>query len=101
MTEIDMQINPGERLKAIRDEIDKIDEQIILLWAQRNQLAAEAGTIKRYSGGTVYSHARDNEVRERFVDLGEQNGIPRDLGRLAIGTLMSASYAVQRQPIST
>ncbi len=100
MSELDTVTNPAERLAGLRAEIDAIDEQIIALWAQRNNLAAAVGAIKQETGAPVYAHNRDLEVRDRWGQRCEEVGIRRDLGREACGLLMTTSYAAQRAPLS-
>ncbi|MEW6734328.1 MAG: chorismate mutase [Acidobacteriota bacterium] len=52
-----------------RDEIDKLDEQLIKLLNRRSQCAIEIGRIKRTEGLPVYSPAREQQVIENVIRL--------------------------------
>ena len=58
-----------------RDEIDRIDEELVRLLNQRSTCAIEIGRIKRDIGQPVYSPSREKEVLERVTGI---NGGPLD-----------------------
>jgi len=58
-----------------RDEIDRIDEQLVRLLNERSQCAIEIGRIKRDAGLAVYSPSREKEVIEHVTSV---NGGPLD-----------------------
>jgi chorismate mutase len=58
-----------------RDEIDRIDEELVRLLNQRSTCAIEIGRIKRDIGQPVYSPSREKEVLEHVTRI---NGGPLD-----------------------
>ena len=58
-----------------RDEIDRIDEQLVRLLNARSQCAIEIGRIKRDAGLPVYSPSREKQVIEHVTSV---NGGPLD-----------------------
>jgi len=58
-----------------RDEIDRIDEQLVRLLNERSQCAIEIGRIKRDAGLAVYSPSREQQVIEHVTVV---NGGPLD-----------------------
>lgn len=58
-----------------RDEIDRIDEQLVRLLNERSQCAIEIGRIKRDASLAVYSPQREKQVIEHVTAV---NGGPLD-----------------------
>ena len=58
-----------------RDEIDRIDEELVRLLNERSKCAIEIGRIKREMGQPVYTPSREKEVIEHVTGI---NGGPLD-----------------------
>lgn len=58
-----------------RDEIDRIDEQLVRLLNARSQCAIELGRIKREMGLAIYSPSREKQVIDHVTAV---NGGPLD-----------------------
>ena len=58
-----------------RDEIDRIDEELVRLLNERSKCAIEIGRIKREIGQPVYSPSREKQVIEHVTGI---NGGPLD-----------------------
>ncbi len=54
-------------LKKLREEIDKIDKEILRLLSERARLVLKIGEKKRREGLPIYSPAREREVMERWL----------------------------------
>lgn len=52
-----------------RDEIDRIDEELVRLLNARSNAAIEIGRIKREIGQPVYSPSREKEVLEHVTRI--------------------------------
>ena len=52
-----------------RDEIDRIDEELVRLLNQRSTCAIEIGRIKREIGQPVYSPSREKQVIEHVTGI--------------------------------
>ena len=52
------------RMRALRDRIDALDEQIVGLLNERAACALEIGEIKRTVGMAIYQPGREQEVLE-------------------------------------
>lgn len=85
-----------ERLSKLRDEIDRIDEEIVKLLNKRAQVALEIGRIKRELGLPIFVPARESEVFERIVRLGEGGLFPRDSLLHVFREIVSACVSIQR-----
>lgn len=59
-----------ERLRALRDEIDGIDQALLGLLRARAALAIQAGRVKRGLGQPVHCPEREAEVLLRLRALG-------------------------------
>ena len=64
------------RMRALRDRIDALDEQIVGLLNERAACALEIGEIKRTVGMAIYQPGREREVLDhvRRVNPGPLDG---------------------------
>jgi chorismate mutase len=63
------------KIEDWRDEIDRLDEQLVKLLNARSQCAIELGRIKRELGLAIYSPDREREV---IAHVTAANGGPLD-----------------------
>ena len=59
---------PTERIGELRGAIDACDAAIIELVRRRLEISQEIGTLRKASGGTRLSLAREQQVLARFQD---------------------------------
>ncbi len=82
-------------LKSLRNQIDKLDLQILKLVNERADLAAEIGRIKNDQGAEVFSPAREEEVLKNVL---EANKGPLDEATIrgVFREIISGSRALQK-----
>lgn len=81
-------------LDGIRDEIDKIDDQLVELFRRRMEIVGKVADAKRGSGASVTDPARERAVLARVVErVGPECA---DGARLLFSTLFGLSKARQR-----
>ncbi|MBM2619262.1 chorismate mutase [Actinoplanes sp. LDG1-06] len=56
----------ADEIRAMRERIDEIDQQIIDLWQERARLSQTVGKTRMASGGTRLVLSREREIVERF-----------------------------------
>ncbi|WP_127499705.1 chorismate mutase [Actinoplanes solisilvae] len=56
----------AHEIRAMRERIDEIDQQIIDLWLERAGLSQQVGRTRMASGGTRLVLSREREIVERF-----------------------------------
>ncbi len=85
-------------LRNLRQQIDKLDTQLVKLIADRASLAAQIGTIKNEQGDEVFSPAREEEVLQNVLQLNEKYKGPLEAGciRAIFREIMSGSRALQK-----
>ena len=68
--------DPEWRMRALREQIDALDEQIVTLLNQRAACALQIGDIKRETGMPIYQPGRERDVLEhvRRVNPGPLDG---------------------------
>lgn len=88
------QIDPLERY---RQEIDRIDEQVLALLSERGRIALEVGKVKRAKKADLYDPSREQRIYDRLAQL---NPGPFDTQALVLvfREIISASHALQ-EPI--
>lgn len=65
-------------LARLREQIEKIDRELIRLIAERVRLAREVGVAKRASGMPTLDHVREASVVRRAVSLAREAGLTND-----------------------
>ena len=90
----------GDRqaLDRYREEVDRIDEQVLSLLSRRQGLAALIGELKGLLGVNIFNPAREEEVLRRLVS-NRQKGLTPDAVRHIFSEIISAARAVQ-QPLT-
>ena len=68
-----------EGLKKLRNEIDKIDEEIVKLLAKRSKIAMKIAKYKKEHGLQIYDARREREVIEKVKKLARNNGLDETL----------------------
>ena len=81
-------------LKKLRDEIDKIDNEILDLLNKRMKIVKKVGELKNNTNAPIYRPEREKEIIDRLVKLSkEQNGV---LGKDEIEAIFLEIFAISR-----
>ena len=90
--------NHLENLQSLRDEIDHVDEQIILLIAKRFKATAQIGEFKAKHGLDPVDLPREEMQRQRYSRLARKNNVSAEtinrVFRYLIETVVSNHVAV-------
>jgi chorismate mutase / prephenate dehydratase len=82
-------------LQPIREQIDRLDQQLVELLNERISLAAEIGKLKRSSGGQIYVPEREDAVLRKVCAM--NTGPIKDPALKAIyREVMSAAIALEK-----
>lgn len=85
----------GPSLDSLRQEIDRLDQDLVKQLNRRARVAVKIGQVKHDQGLEVWSAAREDEVVAKA--LGSSQGpLPEDALRTIFRELMSGSRALQR-----
>jgi chorismate mutase len=80
--------DPETRLASCRKQIDETDQQIVALLNQRARIVAEVGTIKREAHLPVTVPAREQQVLDHIVQVGDPGPLPPDRLRRIYRTVL-------------
>lgn len=86
-----------EELKRIRDDIERIDREIIRLIRQRVDLAREVGKTKRQHGLPILDPAREAAIVRRAGELARDAGLAQDDVRYLFWHLIGLSRRAQME----
>ncbi len=86
---------PQDSIEELRKEIEKIDDQILSLAAERMQLAEHVGQIKKKQQKPIKNFAVEKRIIERMREKSEELGTYKDLGEGLVKTLIE--YSCKRQ----
>ena len=78
-------------LKALRDKLDSIDDEVLKLINERMEVVHQVGELKAQSGGAIYRPEREKAIIDRLEAL--NNG---KLNRSAIEALFLEIFAISR-----
>jgi len=82
-------------MKELRDEIDKIDVQIVSLFNQRMEIAGQIALEKQKNGLPVENSAREAEVLANVASMAEQ----KEYCKKVYHTILEVSKEYQRELI--
>jgi chorismate mutase/prephenate dehydratase len=88
----------ARNLQSLRNQIDKLDLQLLKLINERAGLAAEIGKHKNEVGEDVFSPQREEEVLQNVVQVNEKHEGPLESAsiRAIYREIVSASRALQK-----
>lgn len=78
--------------QSYRDNIDKIDRELVSLLSKRMEIAREIGELKREKGMMVFQPMRYNEIMERYMKLSAD-------GRLEVDTVREIFELIHSESI--
>lgn len=83
------------KIEDWRDEIDRLDEQLVKLLNARSQCAIELGRIKRELGLAIYSPDREREVIAHVTGI-NSGPLDRDAVRRLFERIIDESRSIER-----
>ncbi|MDJ0664034.1 MAG: 3-deoxy-7-phosphoheptulonate synthase [Acidimicrobiia bacterium] len=87
-------------IPSLRDEIDRVDRELIKLVARRLHSSVEIAKIKAVKGLEMRSPDREAELIEEAVEDGAALGVDRDYIEELMKTVLDHSRAAQRRALS-
>ncbi len=84
-------------LKKLRDEIDKIDEEILDLLNKRARIVIDVARIKRKENARFYSPEREKEILQRLISI-NKGPFPDSAIKPLYREILSASLSLE-QPL--
>jgi chorismate mutase/prephenate dehydrogenase len=88
---------PDDDLRELRARLDTLDDDLVSLVADRMELVAEIGRMKRAAGLPDRDASREDEVLARARKAAVRTNVPPDLAVSLLQTLVRASLQVQEQ----
>lgn len=76
-----LESQPVPEIDTLREEIDRLDAEILALVKRRAEVSKAIGKARMASGGTRLVHSREMKVIERYSELGPDG---KDLGILLL-----------------
>jgi chorismate mutase/prephenate dehydrogenase len=83
------------RLTELRDEIGRLDREIVHLAAKRVALARETGQLKREMHLSIVDYAQERAVLERARHAAEAAGLDPQVAEALLATLIRTSVSAQ------
>ncbi len=87
--------NFDDNLKALRDEIDDIDSQLVTLLAKRLTVTTKVGELKSTQGMPIFAPEREATLISKRREQAEKVGLSGDLIEDVLRRLMRDSYISQ------
>lgn len=84
-------------VERAREEIERVDRQLVTLIAERTRVAREIGRAKRAAGMTTLDPAREAAVVRRAGELARELGLDDEVVRRIFWQLIALSRSVQNE----
>lgn len=81
-------------LKKLRDEIDKIDEEMLELLNRRSNIVLDVAHIKRKKNANFYSPEREKAILQRLIAM-NKGPFPNDALKTLYREILSASLSLE------
>lgn len=85
------------KLRALRDEIDLLDRNILLLIAERQQLVERVGILKKKKGQRIYDPEREKEILANQLSVGDELGLDPHFVREMCNAIFHLAKTTQRK----
>lgn len=83
-------------LEKLREKIDKLDEKLLKLLAQRLFLSKEIGEIKKNKNLKIRQTEREKDITKRMLGFGKKLGIKKGFVLSVIRLLLEESRNLQK-----
>lgn len=90
---------PGDKLNELRREIDRINQQLLSLIADRQDVTLAIGALKAAHGLALYSEEREAELLETFRRDASRMDLDPDYVEELMRVVLEHSRAAQRRKI--
>jgi len=88
-------------LEEYRKEIDRINHELAELVAERMEVVEKVGEYKKENNMDIKDEGREEDVKDQFADIFEENDLPGDKGRdladLLIGLAIEEEEEVKEE----
>ena len=89
------EVNSTESLRLLRQQIDRLDGELLELLAKRMRVARDIGAYKREHGMSVVQPGRYNDLMKKRVESGEQLELGADFVRNILASIHEESVRQQ------
>lgn len=86
-------------LEVIRQNIDKIDKELVTLIEKRMNLVSQVAAYKKETGKPIYDQAREEAILDKVAGLVQNKGLEPFI-RAIFADIMKESRAYQSQELS-
>ncbi|EHI74064.1 chorismate mutase [Streptococcus criceti] len=86
-------------LEVIRQNIDKIDKELVTLIEKRMNLVSQVAAYKKETGQPIYDQAREEAILDKVAGLVQNKGLEPFI-RATFTDIMKESRAYQAQELS-
>lgn len=90
---------PEERIDELRGEIDRINQRLLALIAERQDVSVAIGALKASHGLPLYSEERESELLQTFREDAVRMDIDPEYVEELMRVVLEHSRAAQRRSI--
>ncbi len=89
-------LRKSTRLRDLRDTIDQIDHNIVLLLFERLAIVRQIGTVKKHRGTKIGDRKREEEVLRKQLSVARDLGLDEEFTRDMFKAIFQLSRSTQR-----
>ena len=84
-------------LETLRNKIDTLDAQLLLMLAQRRKVIEDIATVKKQSGKKVFDKEREAAINARWKSISESLNISNEISQSLLQSLLKDSHSIQKE----
>jgi chorismate mutase len=88
-------LSASEDIQQIREKINLLDTQLLLLLAQRRNLIQQIALLNKKSNHPVVNEKREKQIMDQWMKLSKHLEIPEELARKIIQEILQDSHRIQ------
>lgn len=85
------------KLRVLRDDIDLLDHNILLLIGERQNLVEQVGILKKKRGQKIYDPQREKEILRKQLSVGNELGLDADFVREICNAIFHLAKSTQQK----
>ena len=88
-------LSSKDDLQKVRQNIDLIDTQLLMVLAQRRKQIEKIAQVKKASNNTIFDKDREAHIFNKWKEISKTLDIPEELTRMLIESILKDSHRIQ------
>jgi chorismate mutase len=86
-----------DKLTSLRESVDTIDQNILLLLSERQALVGEIGKVKKRRGKKIEDKRRERQILNKQLSLAQSLGLDTTFAKELFSAIFHLAKSIQRK----